>query len=719
MDFVVKLPVELDADESLVNNRKKLLEEWGLPGTYVTLWLKEELGEDLKTQDNLKKIFEKLVKLIHSMYISSMTFKDTYLALAYSRDEYISKFNSGKFQVDSPESLFEIYTHKITNIPSYNPIVMIKALLVLKSIIKDEISQVTQNAENSNFHMDNYQYLLNQCLSFVMSSLENICKPSLQDVSNLDIDVDSTYLDDIIQSLSGGEQTKYPIILRKLGVGTHPTHGRGFYSTEKIEADTNIVEISLYHALSFYNAIYSEDFGYIARFLSNPTQYILEMKSIISETSNLFNDSNQNIMYEPIDSDSILLLFTIFQVFQGEKSKWNKVISMWQNPLHACNQNMYMAPKEVRDFLSHGGNDFGSRISNSIDELYSLIKHVYFLLDTVQEEAKRLSEKLGDKKLSESIRFFKDLDYKAIFTWKRFNQIKYVLDTRSFSIKWWPLNEKFYKHEKLGDKSGLKMVNNFSDNSNNLELISIPVTDFSLNGESKNLILPVPIDGIRTILPVADMFNHSHLAQCSSPLLDFENNMISIKNEVEIPIHSEVYIRYGILSSSECLFGYGFIPKTEPVSGLFDTLTLNLEPEDDDPLYKMKMLVLKHSNIPTDHIFSKLSLEKLTNEDLLFKCIDVVTSNDPISTLKNWNKKGGEPNKYSNINYMQIVYEILESLLKPCIEHHNMLQSYKSSPPDSRPFWFQDWGERAISYYSSQIDLIKLSLEKFKKRKRS
>ncbi|KAH8583137.1 SET domain containing [Cryptosporidium sp. chipmunk genotype I] len=719
MDFVVKLPVELDADEPLVSNRKKLLEEWGLPEAYVTLWLKEDLGEDLKTQDNLKKIFEKLVNLIHSIYVSSMTYKDTYLALAYSRDEYISKGNLGKLHSDTPESFFEMYSQKIINVPSYNPIVMIKALLVLKSIIKDELSQVSQNTESSNGFMNNYQYLLNQCFSLVMSSLENICKPSLQDVSDLNIEVDSTYFDEIIQSLSGGEQSKHPIILRKLGVGTHPNHGRGFYSTDKIEAGTNIVEISLYHALSFYNAIYSEDFGYIARFLTNPTQYIHKMKSIISETTNLSNVPDQNIMYEPIDHDSILLLFIIFQVFQGEKSKWNKVISMWQNPMHACNQNIYMAPKEVRDFLSHGGNDFGSRISNSIDELYSLIKHVYFLLDTVQEEANRLSDQLGDKQLSESIRFFKDLDYKAIFTWRRFNQIKYVLDTRSFSIRWWPLNEKFYKHQKLGDKSDLKMISQSTDGNDHLELISIPVTDFSFNAESKNLVLPVPIHGVRTILPIADMFNHSHLAPCSSPFLDFENNMISIKNEVEIPMNCEVYIRYGILSSSECLFGYGFIPKTEPVSGLFDTLTLNLEPEDDDPLYKMKMLVLKHSNIPTDHIFSKLSLEKLTNEDLLFKCIDIVTSNDPISTLKNWDKKGREPKRYSNINYMQIVYEILESLLKPCIEHQNMLQSYKSSPADLRPFWFQDWGERALLYYSSQIDLIKLSLEKFKKRKRS
>ncbi|OII73281.1 SET domain-containing protein [Cryptosporidium ubiquitum] len=718
MDFVVKLPVELDADESLVNNRKKLLEEWGVPGPYVTLWLKEDLGDNLKVQENLKNIFERLVKLIHSIYISSMTDKDTYLALAYNKNDYISKSTSGKAQVDFPKSLFEKYSQNVTNVPFYNPFVMIKALLLLKNIIKDEISKVNQSAEKPGNPTDNYLYLLNQCLSLVMLSLENICKPSLEDASSLNIEIDSSYFDEIIESLSEGEKhIKHPIVLRKLGVGVHPDHGRGLYSTEKIEADTKIIEISLYHALSFYNAIYSEDFGYIARFLTNPTQYINEMKSAIGEISTLSNGSEQNIMYEPIDHDSILLLFTVFQVSKGEKSKWNKIISMWQNPTHACNQNMYMAPKEVRDFLSHGGNDFGSRISNSIDELYDLIKHVYFLLDIVQNEAKRLSDLLGDQKVSESISFFKDLDYKSIFTWKKFNQTKYVLDTRSFSIKWWPLNEEFYKHEKLGNMNGLKVISQSNENNDHLELISIPVTDFSLNGESNNLILPVPIDGVRTILPIADMFNHSHLAQCSSPFLDFENNMISIKNEVEIPKNCEVYIRYGILSSSECLFGYGFIPITKPISGLFDTLTLNLEPEDDDPLYKMKILVLKHSNIPTDHIFSKLSLEKLTNQDLLFKCIDVVTSNDPISTLKNWDKNGGEPNKYSNIDYMQIVYEILESLLKPCIEHHNLLQSYKSSSAELRPFWFQDWGERAISYYSSQIDLIKLSLAKFKKRK--
>lgn len=719
MDFVIKLPIELDASESLANNRRRLLEEWELPELYATMWLKEELDKDFEAKDSLDVILERLVRLVHSMYVSTMTDKDVYLALAYGREDYVSVACLGKDQTDFPESPFERFSRDVVKVPFYNPFVMIKALLLLKNIIKDEISRENKNTEVPERLMNNYRYLLTQSLSLVMASLGSICKPSLEDVSSLNIEIYPFYFQEVIESLSKETQEKHPILLRKLGVGVHPNHGRGLYSTEKIKADTNIFEISLYHTLSFYNAIYSEDFGYIARFLTNPTQYINEMRLIIHENPNLPDGSDQNVMYEPIDHDSILLLFTIFQVSQGEKSKWNKVISMWQDPTHACNQNMYMAPKEVRDFLSHGGSDFGERISNSIDELYGLIKHVYFLLDVVQEEANRLSNILGDKKQSESIRFFKSLDYKSIFTWKRFNQVKYVLDTRSFSIKWWPLNDKFYRHEKLADKSCLKSASHQSADNDRLELISMPVADFSSMGDLRNLILPVPVDGIRTILPVADMFNHSHLAPCSSPFLDTESNIISIKNEVEIPKNCEVFIRYGILSSSECLFGYGFVPKTEPISGLFDTLTLNLEPEDNDPLYKMKMLVLNHSNIPTDHIFSKLSLEKLTNEDLLFKCIDIVTSNDPISTLKSWDKNGGEPNKYSNINYTQIVYEILESLLKPCIEHHNMLQSYKSSPIDSRPFWFEDWGERAMSYYSSQIDLIKLSLEKFKKRKRN
>ncbi|KAJ1608750.1 SET domain-containing protein [Cryptosporidium canis] len=717
MDFVIKLPIELDADESLVSNRRRILEEWGLPGPYVTLWLKEDLEKEYEGKDGLNEILGRLVRLTHSMYVSIMTEKDAYLALAYNREDYSSRISSLRALGGDSESLLEKCSQHIVDVPFYNPFVMIKALLMLKGIIKSEMSQDgSRETEASEGLVGRYRCLLDRSLAFVMGSLENICRPSFEDVSGLDIEIDPSCFDEVIGSLSDREEASRSIVVRKLGLGTHPSRGRGMYSTEEIEADTKLVEISLYHTLSFYNAIYSEDFGYIARFLTNPTQYINEMRSIVGETSNI---SDQNIMYEPIDHDSIMLLFTAYQVFLGEKSKWNKVISMWQNPMHACNQNMYMAPKEVRDFLSHGGNDFGERISNSIDELYGKINHVYFLLEVVQKEAIRLSNLLGDRPVSGSIQFFKSLDYKSMFTWKRFNQIKYVLDTRSFSIKWWPLNDQFYRHEKLEDKSRLQTIGSQSSESDSLELIRMPVSDFSPTGELTGLILPVPVDGIRTILPIADMFNHSHLAPCSSPFLDSENNMISIKNEVGIPKGCEVFIRYGILSSSECLFGYGFVPKTEPIPGLFDTLTLNLEPEDDDPLYKMKMLVLNHSNIPADHIFSKLSLERLTNEDLLFKCIDIVTSSDPISTLKSWDKNGGGPSRNSGVNYTQIVCEILESLLKPCIEHHNALQAYESSPADSRPFWFQDWGERAISYYSSQIDLIKLSLEKFKRRKRS
>ncbi|KAF7456228.1 ribulose-1,5 bisphosphate carboxylase/oxygenase [Cryptosporidium felis] len=722
MDFIIKLPVELEADETLLRSRKRLLEQWGLPDSQVTLWLKEDLNDTDRVHSNLEHTLNALVTLVHSFYVSSMTDKDAYLALAYNREEYTSKATLGKVQVDSKVAASELlreHSARILAVPYYNPMVMIKALLLLKSILRDEISSLGE-VHASQIPESNYLFLLGQCAEAVSVSLASICRPSeVETEFSSDFQLIPSYFDEIIESLSDGERDKHSVLLRKVTLGIHPVHGRGLFSTERIPADTNVVEISLNHSLSFYTAIYSPEFGFFARFLTNPTQYLAEMETIAKSSPEKTNPK-QNFMYQPVDHDSVLLLFVVYLVYLGDKSKWSKVISTWQSPLDACNQNMYMAPKEVVDFLSHGGTDFSSRVSASIDELYDMILHVHYLLGEVRKMANRISDKLeleGQEPFG-AVKFFRNLDFETIFTWKRFNQVKYVLDTRSFSIKWWPLNPEFYQHQLL-QEAEKKLITQSADTSTNLELVSIPVSDFSANGTaSTDLLLPVPTDGIRTILPIADMFNHSHLAPCSSPTLDHEANRVCIKTEVEVPPNSEVFIRYGILTTGESLYGYGFIPETKPVAGMFDTITLNLEPEEDDPLYKMKMLVLKHSNIPTDHIFSRLSFEKLTNEELLFKCIDVVTSNDPISSLQNWEKKGWKFNKRTGTNFPQIVSEILESLLKPSLERYDMLTNFKSSSPDSVPFWYQDWGERALQYYSNQINLIKLSMEKFSKKGR-
>ncbi|KAH8741889.1 SET domain containing protein [Cryptosporidium ryanae] len=752
MDFIVKLPIELDADESLVANRRRILEEWNLPSSCVKLWESSDLEElvgDNKEQiiKDLKNVFSNLIKLSHSLYVSIMTEKDSYLAMAYSRREYeILNQGSEGFcdmtkKTNHLENLINICSSYMTKIPFYNPILMIKTLLQLKEIFKAEMREYNKPAKSLGKIENNFLLLLKHCLNVVMDALGNIYNSGCDyddfenNLSNRYFKIDPFYFDDIIKDFTSPDGTPQ-ISLTKLGVGIHPEHGRGFFSTEKIEPDTNIIEISALCSLSFYTALFSDDFGYVARYLTNPTHYLNEMRSFNTcfdnnskDNSNIFsmNEDRKQTMFLPIDPDSILMLFIIFQIYKGDNSKWHKVISTWQDPTHAINQNLYMAPKEVTNFLSYGGNNFSSRVSNNVDELYDFLEHVQYLLAFIQQEAIKLSKNLSenDGNMYKSIKFFKDFNYKDIFTWKSLNRAKYVLDTRSFSIKFWPLSKEHYEYsilENLDHNSSL--IKQSLDEEENFQVISVPVSDFSSDNSERivNLLLPVPTESVRTILPVADMFNHSHLAPCSTPKMDYERNMLVVRNEVEIEKNREVFIRYGILTSDECLYGYGFVPVTKPTQGLFDTLTLNFEPDEDDSLYKIKMLVLKHSNIPTDHIFSKLSPKKLTNVDLLIKCIEIVTSDDPISTVKDWEERivhlKRSKKDYNRENYMRVVSEILESLLNPCIENYNKLMSYKLSEndnPSSKPYWFDDWGDRAIKYYSNQIDLIKLSLNVFKK----
>ncbi|KAH7648468.1 SET domain containing [Cryptosporidium bovis] len=748
MDLIVKLPIELDADELLMANRKKILEEWNLPILCVKLWEKSDLerleSDNEKIIKDLSNIFSNLIKLSHSLYVSTMTEKDAYLALAYSRTEY-NTLNEGSETLDDMvgetnkiQSLICVCSSYILKVPFYNPIVMIKALLQLKGIFKMEMKTYESSKLDKPFDKieNNYLFLLEHCLNVVMDTLSKICNfehdyDDPRDASlDQDFKIDTSYFDNIIRDFKSPDGTPQ-IHLRKIGVGIHPEHGRGFFSTEKIEPDTNIIEISVPCAINFYTALFSEDFGYVARYLTNPTHYLNEMRSFskhmgsdYESNSNIFpiNCNEKETMFLPIDSDSILMLFIIFQIYKGNNSKWHKVISTWQDPTHAINQNLYMAPKEVTSFLSYGGNDFSSRVSNNVDELYELLEHVHYLFDFIQQEAIKLSEN-SNGNVYKSIKFFRDFNYKDIFTWKSLNKVKYVLDTRSFSIKFWPLNKCYYKYSILEESDNDNNLIKQSLDDEDIRIISIPVLDFSPENFDRivDLLLPVPTECVRTILPVADMFNHSHLAPCSTPKIDYERNMLVVRNEVEIDKNREVYIRYGILTSNECLYGYGFIPVTKPIPGLFDTLTLNFEPEEDDPLYKVKMLVLKHLNVPTDHIFSKLSSEKLTNVDLLIKCVEIVTSDDPISIIKDWDKEGDNSKRrkraYNRASYTRLVPEILESLLTPCIEKYDKLMNYKLSKNDDPsliPYWFDDWGDRAIKYYSNQIDLIKLSLNVFK-----
>ncbi|EEA05958.1 uncharacterized protein CMU_017100 [Cryptosporidium muris RN66] len=727
MDLIIDIPIEIDASESLVENRRRLLQRWNLQGPRVILCIKDEVFSRDNILNSTCIYFHRTANLIKSFYVASLTEQDIYLAMAFDIDEV----NEMNLKDDIPQDVHSLkyYSEQSLNLPLMNPVIMRRILIQLSHILRNELNNVA-TGDTLELAFENYRLLVNTCLKVVTTSLEFLCRQSIETIQD-EFFIDSNIIDEMKLSFSTRDDTlNQCIVTNNIGISVHPKYGKSIISTDYINANSELVKISLPLILSFYTALYSTDFGPIARFLSNPSGYLKQLQCIFEEIDILRND----ILYEPIEPDSVLLLFVAYQIYIGNKSPWKFIINNWPDPKQARNQNLFMAPKEVIKFISQNSNNFESRIQDNIDKLYSLLKHTHFLMNIINKSC-RFIENIGLRKLSDNlgkkeqvnfpkhniISLFSSLNYINIFSWSNLIYAKYILDTRSFSIQWYPLNNNYYEFE---ESSELEISLNYDNENKQIptKVIYMRIGDFGFNENKKysRFALPIPTGHIRCIIPIADMFNHHHLAPCSFPVIDRESGVLVIKNEIDIPKSSQIYISYGVLSSAESLYGYGFVSDT-PYLGFFDTLTLNLEPDQDDPLYKIKMLVLNHCNIPTDHIFASFAYPKLTNIELLIKCVNIITSSDPITDLKKWDKQ-----KYFSLrckkkgaNNIDECYTTIEDILGDILEPYKVrldeLNKYKSGIVIP-PFWFSDWGNRVLLYCRTQIDLINLSIQRIRAR---